>query len=423
MLWVVYLCVANEMNECCHDLSLALSAEKTGNFDDALTWTEPILHVDMDSFFVEVERRLAPSLLGRPVAVGGKGPRGVIASASYEARAFGVHSAQPTATALRRCPHLVVLPPTHGRYREASSEVFAVFRSFTPLVEGLSLDEAFLDVTGLRRHFDSPADVGERVRAEIRANLGLPSSVGVASSKFLAKLASQEAKPDGLFHLAKDRELEYLHALPARALWGVGPATLAGLERLGVETVGDIASLPESTLMGAIGPTHGHHLHMLANAIDPRPVDPDSEAKSISVEETYDSDIVGIEVIETALLAHAQKLSWRLHRAGLTARTITLKARYGDFTTITRSQTLAGPVDGARELFKAAHPLLGHLNPDRPVRLLGLGASSFEPADRPRQLGLDTSEEWTRVEEAIAAVRDRFGEQAVSPARLLDEGR
>ena len=313
------------------------------------------------------------------------------------------------------------MAPTHGLYREASAEVFAVFRSFTPLVEGLSLDEAFLDVRGLRRHFDSSSEVGQKVRAEIRGNLGLPASVGVASSKFLAKLASQEAKPDGLYHIPEDRQLEYLHGLPASALWGVGPATLAGLERLGVETVGDIADLPESSLTRALGPTHGLHLHRLANAVDLRPVKPDSEAKSISVEETYETDLSGRDLVETALLAHAQRLSWRLHRAGLIARTVTLKARYGDFTTITRSQTLAEPIDGARDLFRASLPLLAHLDPGRPVRLLGLGASSFESADKPRQIGLDSSEEWKRVEDAIAAVRERFGEGAVSPARLLDE--
>ena len=375
----------------------------------------------MDSFFVEVERRLDPSLLGRPVAVGGKGPRGVIASASYEAREFGVQSAQPTATALRLCPHLEVVAPTHGRYREVSAEVFAVFRSFTPLVEGLSLDEAFLDVRGLRRHFDSPLEVARRVRTEIRGNLGLPASVGVASNKFLAKLASQEAKPDGIHHIPEQSQLAYLHALPARSLWGVGPATLAGLEKLGVETVGDIADLPEPTITRALGPTHGLHLHRLARGIDPRPVEADSEAKSISVEETYESDLSGRELIETALLAHAQRLSWRLHRAGLIARTITLKARYEDFTTITRSQTLSEPIDGARDLFKASRPLLEHLDPRRPVRLLGLGASSFDPADQPRQIGLDSSEDWRRVEDAISAVRERFGENALSPARLLDE--
>lgn len=382
-------------------------------------WTEPILHVDMDSFFVEVERLRDPDLRGRPVAVGGRGPRGVIASASYEARRHGVHSAQPTVTALRLCPDLEVVAPTHGRYREVSVAVFAIFRSFTPLVEGLSLDEAFLDVRGLRRHFGSPVAVGESIRSEIRSGLGLPASVGVASNKLLAKLASEEAKPDGIHHIPAESQLEFLRALPARSLWGVGPATLASLERLGVETVGDIGDLPEQTLSRLLGPTHGRHLHRLANGVDPRPVEPDAEAKSISVEETYETDLVGRDLLETAILTHSQRLSTRLHSAALVARTVTLKARYEDFTTLTRSRTLDEPVDGARELYRAAIPLLDQIEPDRPVRLLGLGASSLEGVERPRQLDLQHDTDWDRIEEAVAAVRRRFGEGAVSPARLV----
>lgn len=385
-----------------------------------MSWTEPILHVDMDSFFVEVERQRDPSLVGKPVAVGGKGPRGVVASASYEARRFGVHSAQPTSTARRLCPELQVVAPQHGTYRDVSLAVFDIFGAFTPLVEGLSLDEAFLDVRGLRHHFASPVEVGERIRAEIRDGLGLPASVGVASNKLLAKLASRDAKPDGLFHIPSVGEITYLHALPAEALWGVGPATLAGLRRLGVETVGDIAALPESTLSGALGPAQGRHLHLLSNALDSRPVEPDSGAKSISVEETYDVDLTGADVIEAAVLAHAQRLSWRLHRAGLAARTITLKARYQDFTTITRSQTVATPVDGSHDLYEVARALLRDLDEGRPVRLLGLGAGSLEPAGQPRQLDLTDRGRWDSMDAAVAAVKDRFGEGSVAPARLAD---
>ena len=373
----------------------------------------------MDSFFVEVERLRDPELVGRPVAVGGRGPRGVVASASYEARRFGVRSAQPSSTALRLCPDLLIVPPEHRRYREMSLAVFEVFKSFTPLVEGLSLDEAFLDVRGLRLHFDTAIEVGERIRLEIRSHLGLPASVGVASNKFLAKLASERAKPDGLQHVPREDELVFLHNLPADALWGVGPATLAGLERLGVETVGDIAAMPAAALRSALGPTLGDHLHALANARDERAVEPDSEAKSISVEETYDSDLVGKDVIESAMLAHAQRLSWRLHRSGLKAKTLTLKARYDDFTTVTRSQTLPTGVDGARELFRVSTSLLSQIDGTRPVRLLGLGASGLHPSDRPEQLDLGHDRSWESIEEAIAKVRERFGEGSVSPARLF----
>ncbi|MFZ0013136.1 MAG: DNA polymerase IV, partial [Acidimicrobiia bacterium] len=244
-------------------------------------WNETILHVDMDSFFVEVERLDDPALRGRPVAVGGSGPRGVIASASYEAREHGVRSAQPTAIALRHCPRLVVVPPSHGKYGEVSTRVFSTFRSVTPLVEGLSLDEAFLDVGGLRRHYVSPVAVADEVRARLRAELGLPASVGIAAVKFVAKLASQVAKPDGVRHVRSEDQGLFLRDLPVTAMWGVGPATHAALARLGVETVGDIAALPLNALVGAVGPSAGQHLHDLANGIDPRAVVPDSEAKSV----------------------------------------------------------------------------------------------------------------------------------------------
>lgn len=383
------------------------------------SWPESILHVDMDSFFVEVERLGDPGLLGIPVAVGGKGPRGVIASASYEARSSGVRSAQPTAIALRMCPDLVVVAPSHARYGEVSAQVFAVFRSFTPLVEGLSLDEAFLDVTGLRMHFDSSVEVGHAVRAEIKSRTGLPASVGVAAVKFVAKLASEAAKPDGLRHVARAEQESFLRALPIGSLWGVGPATGAALTRLGVETVGDIADLPERALTEAVGPAAGRHLHDLANGIDPRPVVSDSAAKSISVEETFDVDIETLDLLETALLAQAQKLSGRLRRAGLRGRTVTLKLRKADFTTITRARTISGPTDGPRELFQTARSLLADVGQHGPVRLLGLAATSLEAADAPAQLAMDSSESWHRVESALADVRDRFGDDAVGPARLI----
>lgn len=373
----------------------------------------------MDSFFVEVERLADPALVGRPAAVGGVGRRGVIASASYEARAYGVRSAQPTATALRLCRALVVVPPSHRRYGAVSAQVFEIFREFTPRVEGLSLDEAFLDVSGLRRHFADPVEVGEAVRSEIRSRLGLPASVGVAGSKFLAKLASESAKPDGLRHIPVKTQLEFLHALPVEQLWGVGPATLAGLERLGVATVGDLAELPEPTVVRALGPAQGQHLLELAHGVDQRPVTPDIEAKSISVEETYDRDLEGRESIETALLAHAQRLSDRLRRSGLAARTVTLKLRYDDFTTITRSVTPGGLLDRPRDLFSRAKELAGAADLSRPVRLLGLGGSGLEPGADPRQLLIDTDENWERVSDAVTEVRERFGAHSVEPARLL----
>lgn len=375
----------------------------------------------MDSFFVEVERLADPGLVGKPVAVGGAGPRGVVASASYEAREFGVRSAQPTTTARRLCRDLVVIPSDHERYNEISARVFSIFRTFTPLVEGLSLDEAFLDVSGLRLHYESPMAAGEAVRAKIRSELGLPASVGVSSVKFIAKLASEAAKPDGLRHVPVASQSEFLHALPASAIWGVGPATLAALERLGVETVGDIAALPETALSSAVGPSAGRHLHDLSMGRDPRSVEPDVDAKSISVEETYEDDLVGKEVVETALLAHAQRLSGRLRRAGLKARTVSVKVRYDDFTTLSRSHTAPAALNGSRQLFRIAVELVGGLDDElRPVRLLGLGGASLEPADAPAQLDLEAGSGWDEIEDAVAGVRERFGDEAVGPARLVD---
>lgn len=381
-------------------------------------WTEPILHVDMDSFFVEVERLDDPGLRGVPAAVGGAGRRGVIASASYEARRFGVHSAQPTSTALRLCPRLRLVPPRHDKYADVSGSVFEVFRSFTPNVEGLSLDEAFLDVTGLRLHHESPVAVATAVRRALRDDLGLPASVGVASVKFIAKLASDAAKPDGIRHVPLEEQMRFLSGLPVTAMWGVGPATFAALARLGVETIGDLADLPLGPLTSAVGPSAGRHLHDLARGIDPREVVPDIRAKSISVEETYPYDLTASEVVETALLALSQRLSARLRASGVRSRTLTLKLRLADFTTITRSVTRDVGLDGYRQIFRLAGEVLSSLGDTGPVRLLGLGGSSLEPASGPTQLGIDADESWERVEDALADVQGRFGKDAVRPARL-----
>lgn len=386
-----------------------------------MSWSEPILHVDMDSFFVEVERLDAPELRGRPVAVGGRGKRGVIASASYEARSFGVRSAQPTSNAIRLCPQLVVVPPSHDKYREASVGVFTIFRSFTPKVEGLSLDEAFLDVRGLRRHYNSPLDVAGEIRSRLRQELGLPASVGIGAVKFIAKLASEAAKPDGVRHVPGDEQQSFLSSLPARAMWGVGPAAMAALSRLGVETIGDIASLPEAALVSAVGPTAGRHLHDLSRGVDPRPVVADNEAKSVSVEETYEEDLDSREVVETALLGQSQRLSGRLRRSGLIARTISLKIRFGDFETITRSRTLDEGTDEARRIFHTTRDLLGSVEDLRPVRLSGIAASGLSPDQAPRQMAMDSDSAWSTVEDAVAEVRDRFGQSAVMPARLASD--
>ena len=384
-----------------------------------MRWTEPILHVDMDAFFVEVERKADPGLRGKPVVVGGAGPRGVVAAASYEARGFGVHSAMPMSRARRRCPELIVVAPTHGKYREISEEVFAVFRTFTPLVEGLSLDEAFLDVGGLARHFESSVAVARSIRAAIKAETGLPASVGVASNKFLAKLASQAAKPDGIHHLPIERQLEFLHSLDVRSLWGVGEATWAALDHLGVETVGDLALVPPATLNRRLGASHGAHLAELASGRDPRPVQPDGEAKSISVEETYPTDLSGFAAVDSELLAHADSLASRLRRAGLVARTISIKVRYDDFSTVTRSASAPVGTDVTRDIHRIAQGLAQKVELGRPIRLIGVAATNLEPKDAPRQLTVGMGEDWDRMADAVQAIRERFGQASVEPASLL----
>jgi DNA polymerase-4 len=385
-----------------------------------VAFDEHIAHVDMDAFFVEVERRRRPELRGRPVVVGGLGNRGVVASASYEARRRGVRSAMPMVHARRLCPQAAYLPSDHGAYRAASGEVFTVLRSFTPVVEPLSVDEAFLEISGLRLHYEEPAAVGEAVRSELRVRTGLPASVGLATSKLIAKLASEDAKPDGLLVVAAGEETRFLHSKDVRALWGVGEATLARLEELGVATIGDLADYPQPLLERRLGASLGRHLWQLARAEDPRPVSPEGDTKSISVEVTYERDLTDPEQVAGELLRHADRLASRLRRAGVRGRTVQLKVRFADFTTITRSHTPPAPVDTAHELYRAARDLLRRAAvAERPIRLLGLGADGLEPAAAPRQLGFEEAH-WDDLERAVDRVRDRFGAGAVGPARLSD---
>ncbi len=326
--------------------------------------TRAILHVDLDAFFASVEVLDDPSLVGKPVIVGGTGRRGVVAACTYEARCYGVHSAMPSMRARALCPHAVFLPGRHARYSEVSAEFHAVLHRVTPMVEGLALDEAFLDVTGAQRLFGPPRAIAERIRADVHRELGLSASVGLATTKFVAKLASEAAKPKaspagiaagaGVVEVEPGRELAFLHPLPVRALWGVGPATLARLARFGVETVGDLAALPEATLVSALGDSAGHHLHDLAWGRDPRPVEPDRAVKSVSHEETYAQDLFARSELEHEALRLAEGVAARLRQAGVAARTVNVKVRYRDFSTITRSVTAPGPVDTGVAIGKLA---------------------------------------------------------------------
>jgi DNA polymerase-4 len=312
-----------------------------------------------------------------------------------------------------------VVPSNHGLYEETSVRVFEIFRSITPLVEGLSLDEAFLDVGGLHRHYPGPAAIGHEIRATIRKELGLPASVGIAATKFVAKLASEAAKPDGLRHVPAGEALAFLHALPARALWGVGEATHATLEAMGVETVGDLAGLAPTTLEKRLGVNHGSHLAALARGEDPRPVVPSREAKSISVSETYERDLTLSNEIDTELIRLCDRLSFRVRRAGLAGRTVGLTVRYSDFVTITRHHTSVHPLTTSRQMWQAVKQLQESVAWDRPIRLLGVSVATFVEPEESRQLSVESELKWDDLAGAVDAVRERFGSDAVRPARLM----
>jgi DNA polymerase-4 len=385
---------------------------------------EPILHVDMDAFYASVEVVKDPSLRGRAVVVGGLGGRGVVTSASYEARSFGVESAMPIVRARRLCPHAIYLPNDFAAYTEYSHRIRDIFTSYTPLVEPLSLDEAFLDVRGSVKLFGAPVDIARQIKAAVAA-LGLPCTVGIAANKFLAKLASTRAKPDGLSVVPADSVRSWLYPLPVTALWGVGEQTGDGLLRLGLKTVGDLARLPRRTLERAVGDASGAHLHALANGIDDRPVVPHEPAKSVGSEETFAADLDATDDILRELLRLSDRTATRLRSKGLCGRTAVVKIRFSNFKTITRSKTLPHEVDTAPEIYSLVRSLYLKLDPERPrIRLLGVAVTGLSPGPPARQLDLlaDTSRPgWGEASAAIDAIRDRWGDRAVGPATLLDD--
>lgn len=381
----------------------------------------PILHVDMDAFFAAVEVRRRPELRGRPVVVGGLGPRGVVSSASYEARRYGVRSAMPIMRARALCPDAVYLPPDFTQYTAASRAVMQIFRDVTPLVEPLSLDEAFLDVAGARRLFGPPAAIARLIRERVAAEQELTCSVGVAPSKFVAKLGSTRAKPDGLLVVPAGRVLEFLHPLPVAALWGVGERAAEALRRLGLNTIGDLAEAPLGMLRRAVGEASATHLHELAWGRDPRRVSPEHVEKSIGAEVTFDADVADPLEIRRALLALAEKVGARLRRAGQVGRTVSLKVRLTDFRTVNRSRTLAVPTDTAREVFDTVWALYTALDPGDRIRLVGVRVEGLAgAAGAPRQLTLGAPERgWREAEAAADAAAARFGRSVIGPASLL----
>lgn len=383
-----------------------------------------IMHVDMDAFFVAVELRSRPALKGRPVIVGYPADRSVVLSASYEARAFGVKSAMPMVVASRLCPSAVIIEPRHQLYYEVSGHIMDIFGSITELVEPLSVDEAFLDVGGAIRRLGSPRQIGELIRRRVEDELGITASVGIAASKFVAKIASTRCKPNGLLLIRPEETVPYLHSLPVNALWGVGAKTGESLARMGIRTVADVAASPVPSLRKLLG-SAGEHVHNLAWGIDPRPVTPVRLEKSIGAEETFAVDTADDALLHRELLRLSHRTAGRLRAAGMHARTVALKLRYADFSTITRSRTVSTPIDSAQLLYGVVTQLLEAVG-NRPmtVRLVGIRAEQLEEAAlAPLQLSLDRRDDnWRAAEQALDEVTRKFGPKSVLPARLLDPG-
>ena len=382
---------------------------------------EPILHVDMDAFYAAVEVRDDPRLRGRPLVVGGTGGRGVVASASYEARRYGVTSAMPVSQALRRCPSAVVVAPRFDIYRGVSAALADIFRSVTPLVEPLALDEAFLDVGGSVRLLGRPVEIAGLLRRRIADELGLPASVGVAPNKFLAKLCSRLAKPDGLLHLPAADVRTFLSDLPVAELWGVGERTAERLASAGLHRVGDLRDVDERTLARLVGRAAAGNLRALAHGIDRRAVHSDVEAKGLSAEETFPDDLERREDLQKVLLDLCERLARRLRAGDVRARTVTLKVRDAAFVTRTRSRTVEVPIAEAGQLYPIVTALLATAwAPGRPVRLLGVSATGLVDGDAGVQLDLLAPSRWGDAERVADRVRAQFGEAALTRGALLD---
>jgi len=381
-----------------------------------------ILHVDMDAFYALASLLSRPELKGTPVIIGG-GNRGVVLSATYEARAFGVAAAMPIARARRLCPQATVVAPDHARYERISQAVMAVFASVTPIIEPLSLDEAFLDVSGARRRLGTPCQIAQRIRDTIADEQGITCSVGVASTKFVAKLASGLAKPDGLLVVPAAEVVAFLHQLPVGALWGVGERTEETLQRLGLHTVGDIAHTPVDTLRRALGDNAGPALHALAWGRDSRPVVPIHRERSIGADETFSFDVDDPAYIHRQLLKLSDRTAARVRAAGLVGRTISIKVRFSDFTTITRSRTLRDPTDVSRDIYVTARALFDGLGLQRArLRLVGVRVEGLTESDHaPIQGLLDEPEHgWRDADRAVDRASARFGAGAVRPASLVE---
>jgi DNA polymerase-4 len=385
-----------------------------------------ILHVDMDAFYASVEERDQPALKGKPLIVGGTGGRGVVAAASYAVRRFGVHSAMPMREALRRCPEAIVVHPRMARYQEVSEQVFTIFREFTPLVEGLSLDEAFLDVTASRQLLGEPEAIGAEIRRRIARQTGLTASVGIAPNKLLAKIASDLNKPDGMCRIDAGNLREILDPLPIHKLFGVGRKTLPTVLAAGIRTFGDARVASDEVLWRAFG-KHGHAIRDRACGLDDRPVEPDRDEKSISAEETFDTDIRAATELRAQLVHLADRTASRLRAQKLLAGRVSVKIRRGDFTTYTRQRSLKPPTQDTAIVSAAAEALLGAWLASQPraaVRLLGVGVSDLQSSSQSDLFSdpLQGPDAGARLDSAVDGIRDRFGNGLLTRASLLPRG-
>ena len=396
-----------------------------------------ILHVDMNAFYVSVELLRHPELVGQPVVVGGTGGRGVVSAASYEARQFGVHSAMSSMTASRLCPHAVFLPPDMDYYLEYSHRLREIFHSFTPLVESISVDEAFLDVTGARSLLGDAQTIAASLRQSVADQTQLPCTVGIAPNKFLAKMASEFAKPKahpdridpgyGIFEIHPGEELSFLTPLPVKSLWGVGPATRKKLEKIGLYTVGDIAEIDIDVLRRVIGDAHGRHLHALAHGRDDREVEPDRIAKSIGNEETFSHDVYSVDELRPHLVRLCDSVARRTREAGVGAGTLMLKIKFSSFESITRSVTPQSSLTTGPSMVAALEPLLASIDCTQGVRLLGVHAQKLtqNSATSPTLFDLDDAsaeeieEQWVPASRAIDSIVSKFGEGVIGPASAL----
>lgn len=381
-----------------------------------------ILHVDMDAFYAAVEVMDDPSLKGLPLIIGAPDGRSVVSSASYEARQYGVRAAMPVSQAIRLCPSARIVLPHFDRYQAVSKQVMAVFESITPLVEPLSVDEAFLDVQGVRRLWGSPGQIAALVRERVEAEVGITCSVGVAATKHVAKMASTISKPDGLLIIAAADTLDFLAPRSVRAMWGVGPKAADALEARGIRTIGDIRESPQDMIDRAVGPALGTRIAELSRGRDPRAVETERVEKSIGHEETFDVDILDREFLRSELLRLADRVAVRLRKAEWECGTVAIKIRFEDFTTLSRSQTLAEPTSVGQRIGEAAQTLFESIDRRDPVRLVGVRAEKLRPAGGAAFALWDDDEHWRKVEGALDDARARFGTATITRARHVGRG-